>query len=189
MQSLINVFKDLFDAANIPNWDQPLTITETISSNYSADHNLAFPLSKSTCLLLYLYSMELGHPPLYCELNRAAINMDLTLLAQLGPYIQALSAITTHAERNRDRDDIVQMSGHLFGKAPMNMAGSYMLWKGAMMSSDDIAQFSSKVGQRVRLPGYFECTRSLPVALGHVFKAQKQPNGQETQATIFAITH
>ena len=51
--------------------------------------------------------MELGHPPLYCELNRAAINMDLTLLAQLGPYIQALSAITTHAERNRDRDDIV----------------------------------------------------------------------------------
>lgn len=37
-----------------------------------------YPYSKVTCLILYLYSMELGTPPLYYEANRVARDMDLT---------------------------------------------------------------------------------------------------------------
>ena len=36
------------------------------------------PYSKVSCLILYLYSMELGSPPLYYEANRVARDMDLT---------------------------------------------------------------------------------------------------------------
>ena len=32
---------------------------------------LVCPYSNVTCLILYLYSMEFGSPPLYAELNRA----------------------------------------------------------------------------------------------------------------------
>lgn len=32
--------------------------------------SLQNPYSKASCLILYLYSMELGDPPLYAEVNR-----------------------------------------------------------------------------------------------------------------------
>ena len=35
------------------------------------------PYSKITCIILYIYSMEFGTPPLYTELNRVAREMDL----------------------------------------------------------------------------------------------------------------
>jgi len=34
------------------------------------------PHSKVTCFILYLYSMEFGHPPLYSEMNRVARDLD-----------------------------------------------------------------------------------------------------------------
>ena len=52
------------------------------------------PYSKATCLILYLYSMELGDPPLYAELNRVARDMDLTQLKNLGPIQKTLGLIT-----------------------------------------------------------------------------------------------
>ena len=56
------------------------------------------PYSKVTCFILYLYSMELGSPPLYAELNRVARDMDLTQLTNLGPIAKALFIITLYAE-------------------------------------------------------------------------------------------
>lgn len=48
------------------------------------------PNSKATCLVLYLYSMELGNPQLYAEINRVQRDMDLSLLKELSPIIRAL---------------------------------------------------------------------------------------------------
>ena len=45
------------------------------------------PYYKVSCLILYLYSMELGTPQLYSEANRVARDMDLTMINELGPYL------------------------------------------------------------------------------------------------------
>jgi len=63
------------------------------SSNDNA-LGLINPYSKVTCLILYLYSMELGTPQLYAEVNRVARDMDFTQLKELGPFIRALGEIT-----------------------------------------------------------------------------------------------
>ena len=68
------------------------------------------PYSKATCFILYLYSMELGHPQLYAEANRVARDMDLRYLKELGPFVKALSVITRCAEHQKRNDDKV-MSG------------------------------------------------------------------------------
>ena len=48
---------------------------------------LACPYSKVTCFIVYLYSMEIGSPPLYAEMNRVARDMDTTHLKTLGPIL------------------------------------------------------------------------------------------------------
>ena len=40
------------------------------------DLDLSNPYGKLSCLILYLYSMELGNPPLYYEINRICRAMD-----------------------------------------------------------------------------------------------------------------
>ena len=60
------------------------------------------PYSKATCLMLYLYSMELGSPQLYSEANRVARDMDRTHLRELGPFLRALGQITASAEVYKD---------------------------------------------------------------------------------------
>lgn len=45
------------------------------------------PYSKVACLVLQIYSMELGCPQLYAEANRVAREMDVTHLKELGPYL------------------------------------------------------------------------------------------------------
>ena len=52
--------------------------------------DLSNPYSFVTCLILYLYSMELGCPPLYYEVNRVTRTKDRKYLETLGPYIKAL---------------------------------------------------------------------------------------------------
>ena len=47
--------------------------------------------SKVSCLLMQLYSMELGSPPLYAEVNRVARQMDLAYLINLGPFMFSLT--------------------------------------------------------------------------------------------------
>ena len=66
---------------------------------------LSCPHSKVTCLILYLYSMELGSPPLYHEINRVCRTMDKSYLLTLGPYIKTLGATAFLSEMNREVDD------------------------------------------------------------------------------------
>ena len=73
-------------------WDTPLE-----RDTYS-DLDLSNPYSAVSCWVLYLYSMELGSPPLYMELNRAAREMDKTKLPQLGPFALALGWVCGSAE-------------------------------------------------------------------------------------------
>lgn len=63
------------------------------------------PYSKVTCFTLYLYSLELGIPPLYAEANRVARDMDFTQLKELGPFLRALHEVTYGAEYYRKDED------------------------------------------------------------------------------------
>ena len=85
-KSTENTMNKFLGALSIPEsqWDTPL--------EYGEKSDLSFwnPYSAVACWVLYLYSMELGSPPLYMELNRAAREMDKTKLPQLGPFAYAL---------------------------------------------------------------------------------------------------
>ena len=72
-------------------WDKPLEL------NTNTDLDILNPYSPVACWVLYLYSMELGSPPLYMELNRASREMDNHLLSQLGPYACALAMVCAYA--------------------------------------------------------------------------------------------
>ena len=52
------------------------------------------PYSKVACLMMYLYSMEIGNPKLYAEANRVARDQDKTFLKELGPFLHALGRVT-----------------------------------------------------------------------------------------------
>ena len=56
------------------------------------------PYSKASCLLMQLYSMEIGSPQLYAEVNRVARDQDQTFLKELGPFLHALECVTFVAE-------------------------------------------------------------------------------------------
>ena len=96
-------FKKLADAINIQNKKNPMTFNKN-------DYELGLycPYSKVTCFIIYLYSMEIGSPPLYSEMNRVARDMDLTLLQYLGPILRAISKITWGAEEYRDSKDKIK---------------------------------------------------------------------------------
>ena len=40
------------------------------------ENDISNPYGKLTCLILYLYSMQIGEPPLYAELNKVCRNQD-----------------------------------------------------------------------------------------------------------------
>ena len=92
------------------------------------------PYSRVTCFILYLYSLEFGDPPLYSELNRVARTMDSSQLETLGPIARALSEITWGAESLRDEDDRIMTGEQILevkGGIDMNIAGAFLLWRGA----------------------------------------------------------
>jgi len=78
-------FNQLTEAIDIYNINEPMTIDK-----HDSELGLVNPYSKVTCFILYLYSMELGSPPIYAELNRVARDMDMTQLFNLGPIARAL---------------------------------------------------------------------------------------------------
>ena len=93
--------------------------------------DLANPYSKTTCLILYLYSMELGTPPLYSVANRVSRDMDLTFLKELGPFLKVLSLITKNAEKEKDNDDKIMRGESIKGAVPYSLAGAFILYRGA----------------------------------------------------------
>ena len=52
------------------NSNKPMWRSVLDSGKENDDLNLNDPYSKMSCLILYLYSMKLGNPPLYFEINR-----------------------------------------------------------------------------------------------------------------------
>ena len=66
--------------------------------DFNDELNLKNPYSHITCFIMYLYSLEIGAPTLYSEINRVARSMDFSHLETLGPIQRALSKITKWAE-------------------------------------------------------------------------------------------
>ena len=87
--------------------DSPTT-NQGDSSETNSDLDLSNPYSKMSCLILYIYSMELGSPPLYYEINRVIRDNDQTYLESLGPYIRALEVVTSWSEKHRDAHDKIE---------------------------------------------------------------------------------
>jgi len=80
------------------NFDQPLQMNNPQEKDFGSDNNLYNPYSIASCAILQLYSMELGDPPVYNELNKAMRLRDNTHLHHLGPFAYALWIVTTYAE-------------------------------------------------------------------------------------------
>lgn len=90
---------EIFDKINIKEWYIPFNHVD------HDDLNLNDPYSKISCFIIQLYSMELGSPALYSEVNKVSRGMDFTLLKELGPFILALSTITLAGEENKKYGD------------------------------------------------------------------------------------
>ena len=54
---------------------------------------LCNPYSKVVCLLMQLYSMEIGSTQLYAVVNRVARVQNKTYLKELGPFLHALGRV------------------------------------------------------------------------------------------------
>lgn len=100
-------FKKMFETINIlPSFfTKPLLGPGMFGSDSDPDLGLFNPYSKVTCMVLYLYSMELGTPPLYAEANRVSRDMDLGYVKELGPYLKCLYQITLNSEKYKRRED------------------------------------------------------------------------------------
>ena len=104
---------------------------------FLSDNNLCNPYSTACCIILYIYSMELGKPPLYKVLNHAMRTQDNTYVSQLGPYAQALFYVTERAERFRLGSDKLPTGEQLGKDGPLgNFSGSFILFRGGLMKRE-----------------------------------------------------
>lgn len=97
------------------------------------ENDLWNPYSKVTCLIMYLFSMEIGLPPLYVEINRVVRQMDLEFLKYLGPFIKALGEITLRAEGFKEIEDRYAI-GSQSGFSDHNMSQVLLLYKGGQLA-------------------------------------------------------
>ena len=93
-------FMVIVKANNLRELKIPLRIDKSSPDNHD-NMNLSNPIGQVTCLILQLYTMEFGSPPLYVEVNRVSRTMDRELLPMLGPYIRALEIILQNVEQNK----------------------------------------------------------------------------------------
>lgn len=84
------------NSVHISEFDEPLELKSGI------ELSIVNPYSKVSCLLVQMFSMELGSPPLYAEANRVSRDMDYTHFKELGPYLKVVSKITELAEGRKD---------------------------------------------------------------------------------------
>ena len=124
-------FQEIMKAIQIDEqlWDKPLV--------RSSDAHLGINNSRSlaTCMILYLYSMELGGgAPLYAELNRVLREKQEKYLEQLGPMAQALKEICQWADENKRWEEKGGLTtGEKFSEKWDNLSGCFLIWKGARM--------------------------------------------------------
>lgn len=113
--------------------------------------SLRDPYSKATCLLLYLYSMELGAPQLYADANRASRDMDLTYLKELGPFNRALVEVSYASEQYKVADDKITpgiLYEQDYGGVEYNIGGAFLLFRGAAMKDEWVIPYVKKVGKQ-----------------------------------------
>ena len=115
------------------------------------------PYSRVTCLVLYLYSMELGSPPLYSEVNRVARDMDLAYLNELGPFLQVFNEITIWSEDWKETS-VPVTPGVKLSSVDYNMGGSFLLFRGAPMRDEWILPLVNQEGKQILLPGSNSCS-------------------------------
>lgn len=123
--TLTNIFKTV----TIEDWNQIMTLDED-----DEELGLNNPYSKICCFILQLYTMEIGTPSLYNEVNRVAREMDMSLLEDLGPYLKALSEITSQGEKNKKKNDKIKTGLMLKKKEKgvyLNIGGAFLLWRGS----------------------------------------------------------
>lgn len=85
------VFRKIFSLIAFEHPEKDLVVT--------GPNGLHNPRSKATCFIMWLMSIE---PPFYHALSLASMQMDLTLLEELGPLARAVHFVVTGAERYRD---------------------------------------------------------------------------------------
>lgn len=152
----------IIDPIDIQDWNAPM-------SEKNPEMNFKDGYSKIVCLILYLYSMELGYPPLYAEVNRVSRELDFTYLKELGPYAMALYFVTMWGNFEREGNESIVKTGKSIGGVEENLTGSYLLWRGARMRREWIRDFLDKRNGSVKFKGFTSCSRSLRVALGFAF--------------------
>lgn len=138
-----DTFKELREAVKVDNNSASRPMKKPTDSQKSRGNkqlDLCNPYSLITCIILYLYSMEFGDPPLYSEINRVARLMDTSQLRALGPLAQAFSSMINSVSNYFEEDDKGKTGfslHHNKGGVEENIGGIYMLHKGNAMQEED----------------------------------------------------
>lgn len=111
---------------------EPMMYRTKTQEDFDHENNLFNPYSKVTCLILYLYSMDIGIMPLYASVNRAVVEMDSSSVKKLGPYISALGYIVAGAEGKRQKLDKLE-SGTIIGGKTCCLSGNFILFRGTQI--------------------------------------------------------
>ena len=141
------------------------------------------PYSLASTFLLYIYSIQLGEPPLFAVLNKEIREHSQELLPYLGAYQRALQEVTEFAEGFKVPEHRLP-NGHLYATlcpggrgVPQNFAGSMLAFRGAQMLSSQISEYEkvslfsgSSQGISVRMSGNVSCSLNLVKAIMYAFK-------------------
>ena len=84
------------------------------------ENNLMNPLSKATCLCLWLWTIE---PSFYCWTTQAALEKDLLNLDYLGPLARSISLIISATEE--ERSDWIPAGDDSLLQDPKNSLGTF----------------------------------------------------------------
>ena len=103
----------------------------------------------------------------------------MTYLKELGPFLKALGSVSRSAEMYKSKDDKVT-AGEKLGGSEWNMAGSFMLFRGAPMQDDWVKPYADKVGWSILLPQSTSTTKDPVGALGFAFPKKIKENQTPT---------
>lgn len=139
-------FQQLLENLSISQLDMSKQMRHDGGIGQDAVIGLCNPYSKVTCFILYLYSMELGNPPLYIEANRVARDQDYSHLKELGPFLKALCHIIFWSEQFKRPSDKVT-PGKEISKTGQNIEGSFLLFRGAQMKTTWLKPYVDNIGK------------------------------------------
>lgn len=145
------------------------------------ENSLNDPYSILTGLITQLFCMEFGSPPLYSEINRVCRTRDKNYLRDLGPFVKAFSFIVSESEQNKlekiDNGQFIQM--HIGGNYN-NMAGSFLIFKGGLMMTQQLDKWSNLLNSKIRdalkivkLSPFITYTSNLSHALSQAIPGKK----------------